>query len=62
MNFIVNKKTKTKININQSNDDMSATIEEKIGSDGRRGEEKKSLNFEEEMETLCKRLQLTHGH
>ena len=24
--------------------------------------EKKSLNFEEEMETLCKRLQLTHGH
>ena len=50
-------------------DDTSATSEEKIGSDGRRGEqyaekreEKKSLNFEEEMETLCKRLQLTHGH
>ena len=50
-------------------DDTSATSEEKIGSDGRRGEryaekreEKKSLNFEEEMETLCKWLQLTHGH
>ena len=44
-------------------DDMSATSEEKIGSDGRRGEryaekgeEKNSLNFEEEMETLCIQL------
>ena len=49
--------------------DTSATSEEKIGSDDGRGEryaekreEKKSLNFEEEMETLCSWLQLTHGH
>ena len=51
------------------NDDMSATSQEKIGSGDRRGEryaekreEKKSFNFEEEMETVCKWLQLTHGH
>ena len=49
-------------------DDMLATSQEKLGIGNRPGEwyaekkeEKKSFNFEEEMEMVCKRLELSHG-
>ena len=52
--------------VRDGDDDTSATSPEKLGSGDRPGEryaekkeEKKSFNFKEEMETVCKRLELS---
>ena len=44
------------------NKNADQEIYDVVGDDNEEREEKKSFNFEEEMKTLCKRLESSHTH